>query len=159
MLVGGNTLLEMLLQGLSLHRALAHALGVSMEAFRKMPDHEIDERVRESMPLVCGIIKKGLKEIRGAAEQQRAERRAAGGDKFAFDIRGGTLQVYLAGLSERVCAPHADIAKGVKKEHVDSGDSDVKVRSGNYGLLTTPRDEYELVLSGGKGLKEGTSAC
>ena len=58
LLVGGNTLLEMLLQGLSLHRALAHALGGSMEAFEKMPDPEINERVRGSMPLISGIIKR-----------------------------------------------------------------------------------------------------
>lgn len=153
-LVGGNTLLEMLLQGLSVHRALAHGLGGSMEAFRKMPDSEIDARVRRSMPLVSGIIKKAVEGIR-AAEQQAAERSAAGGAKFAFEIRGGTLKDYYAGLSDRVGAAPADVAKGVEKEHLKSGDCDIRFRTGNYGILTTPRTEYELVISGGKGLKKG----
>ena len=80
LLVGGNTLLEMLLQGLSLHRALAHALGGSMEACEKTLEPEIDERVRGSVPLISGIVKKALEGIR-AAERQRAEPSAAGGVK------------------------------------------------------------------------------
>ena len=58
-----------------------------------------------------------------------------------LEIRGGKLQDYYGGLAERVGAPEADPVKGL--------------RSGNYGVLTTPRAEYELVISGGKGLKEG----
>ena len=40
-----------------------------------------------------------------------------------------------AGLSEKVGAPHADLAKGVEKEHVYIGDSTIDFRSGNYGVL------------------------
>ena len=51
--------------------------------------------------------------------------------------------------------PHADIARGMEKEHLESNDADIPFRTANYGILTTPRKEWELVESGGKGLADG----
>ena len=63
---------------------------------------------------------------------------------------GAPLEDFHNGLATRVGEPHADIALGMEKEHQDSGDADTPFTTSNYGITTSPRAEWLLVVSGGK---------
>lgn len=85
-------------------------------------------------------------------------------DKFAFPIKGGNIDDFNAGITDRVGHPHPDLAEGMRKDHEGMGDSDIEFTTGNYSITTTPRKEYELATNGGVGfdlkdpLYKGTGA-
>ena len=155
--IQGRSHLEMLLHGLPIVRALADQLGGSTVAYRRIHDDDVQNLVLGAVPLLVEIIQHNLASLRASAEASEAVSDAAqdAAGKFAFSIQGGDLQDFHAGLAERVGEPHADIARGMEKEHLESGDADIPFKTANYGLLTTPRKEWDLVESGGKGLADG----
>jgi hypothetical protein len=155
--IQGRSHLEMLLHGLPIVRALADQLGGNTVAYRRIHDDDVQNLVLGAVPLLVEIIQHNLASLRASAEASEAVSDAAqdAAGKFAFSIQGGDLQDFHAGLAERVGEPHADIARGMEKEHLESGDADIPFKTANYGLLTTPRKEWDLVESGGKGLADG----
>ena len=59
------------------------------------------------------------------------------------------------GVTGRVGEPHADIAEGMRKEHMCSRDANIPFTTSNYNLTTTPSKEWKLVVNGGAGLEKG----
>ena len=155
--VRNSSPVEKLLQGLPILRAIALQLGGSIDEYTKMTQAQVQTSVSESVPLLVEIINKNIAAIREANETSAREHGKTSTDtKFSFVIQGGGLEQYHGGVTEKVGEPHADIAKGMEIEHLHSGDSDIPFKTGNYGIVTTPRQEYMLVVSGGEGLKAET---
>ena len=125
--------------------------------YRSLTDSEIDRCVDQSASLQKAVLKHNLNALRMAEEKGAAsnENTSAHGDKFSFTIQGGSLDDFQGGVTDRVGEPRADIKTGIAKEHLESGDADIPFKTSNYGIVTTPRQEYLLVVSGGEGLKKG----
>ena len=153
--VGSRSRLEMLLQGLPLLRALADVLGGNTDAYAKTQDCEVEAKVRSAVPVLVDIIKHNLGSLRASNAAVSAAAAHGHGEKFSFTLQGGDLQDFHKGLAERVGEPHADIEEGMRKEHLEALDADEPFKTSNYGIITTPRNEYKLVLSGGEGLTPG----
>ena len=49
--------------------------------------------------------------------------------------------------------PREEFEKGVEHEHCNCSDSSEEFTTSNYGVTTTPRTEFNLVVSGGDGLE------
>jgi len=149
--------LESLLTSLPLLRALANQLGGKIDAYRKMADSQVDAHGHACVYSICEIIKQNLRAMRAVEEGRVAagETLSAVGGKFAFAIQGGDLQDYHGGVTGRVGEPHADIAEGMRKEHLCSRDAHIPFTTSNYNLTTTPYKEYNHVIDGGVGLEKG----
>ena len=85
--------------------------------------------------------------------QEQVSRKQLAGDKFSVPFKGGTLEDFHSGVTGIVGEPHADLGKGVEMEHNSSTDPtcDVPFSTSNYGITTTPWNEYLLAKSGGRG--------
>ena len=81
----------------------------------------------------------------GSAQQ------AVEGGKFASELKGGTLEDFYQGVTGICGEPDADLEAGMRREHTQCADADVAFSTPNYGITTTPRTEFELVVSGGSG--------
>ena len=153
--VRSRSRLEMLLHGLPLLRILADMLGGNTDAYTKTQDCEVEAKVLSAVPVLVDVIKHNLRSLRASDAAVGAAAAHANSEKFSFTIQGGDLQDFHKGLAGRVGEPHADIEVGMEKEHLKALDADEPFKTSNYGIITTPRKEYELVLSGGKGLTPG----
>ena len=151
---------EMLVQGLKPFRDIASKLPRGSDddplgGVLGMQEHEVDQAVLQAVQPIAARIKTAIKKAAAAKAAASAHARNAGG-KFSAPLRGGTLDQFYEGVTSIVGEPPADLERGVEKEHLESADSDRPFTTSNYGLTTTPRKEYELVKSGGKGLKTKT---
>ena len=68
-------------------------------------------------------------------------------------LQGGTIEEFYKGVTGITGEPHPDLKEGVCKEHCDMLDSLEVYTSGNYGISTVPKTEYEIVVGGGEGLE------
>jgi hypothetical protein len=91
---------------------------------------------------------------------QRAMLRGPGGGggnlKFAGDLgsRGGTFEgkfenrdVFDEGLERYIGLPHPKVLDAIINEHLRSANSTTRYKTSNYGLVCTPREEFECVMN------------
>ena len=84
----------------------------------------------------------------------------ASNGKFCGELKGGTYDDFLDGVTGIVGEPDADLEKGMRDEHTKRLDSHSKFTTPNYGITTTPAIEYALMMSGGMSHgRSGDDAC
>jgi hypothetical protein len=72
---------------------------------------------------------------------------AAGGNKFTAELRGGTVETFLGGVTGLVGEPHPEIERGMAEEHLDKPDSHTGFTASNYPTTSTPAIEFAVVLT------------
>jgi len=145
--VKGSSDLERLLLTIPILRALSNQLGGNIEGYMKLSDSAVYEAAKSFLPILAALLRKNIHTLRQVEESGigvKAEE-TTGNEKFAFPIAGGSLDDFNGGITDRLGAPRPNIAEGIKKEHTESADADLEFTTGNYGITSTPRAEYELV--------------
>ena len=86
--------------------------------------------------------------LRRLEESRRADSLAPTSGKYQAVVTGkfGDLATFKGGLDAHIGLPNPNSWEAIEHEHVKSADSLDPFRSGNHGLETTPRDEYEFVV-------------
>ena len=146
--VKGSSDVELVLQSVPILRALSNQLPAEdIASYVKLSDSEVDQAAKAFVPMLSALIKKNIQTLREAEKSGVCvlAEESTGNDKFAFPISGGSLDDFNGGITERLGAPRPNIAEGIKKEHTESADADIEFTTGNYGITTTPRIEYQLV--------------
>ena len=143
MRMGVDPDVEMFIRSLNLEREIASQFaGATLAGVVDMEPAQTASVLRQAMPAMQQTLERAQAKARRVQEAQ-----AAGGAKF-----GGVLQAFLDGVTGIVGEPAADLEKGMREEHTGMADSETRFSTGNYGLTTCPKHEYELVESGGCGL-------
>ncbi|CAK0811513.1 unnamed protein product, partial [Prorocentrum cordatum] len=114
------------------------------EATRRAIAHQLDQN-GISLELASAIVDRGVALVDSAAATGAAlnEKFAADGG-FEFDF--GTKADFFQGLEFRIGSPNPDVLKGMVYDHCENVDSKSEWETGNYGITTTSRNEFLLVL-------------
>jgi len=141
--------IEGFIRSLKLEREIAALFpaGTTLEDVVKMEPAQTADVLRQAMPLLQQTLVCAQAKARRVQEAQ-----AAGGAKFGGVLKGGPYEAFLDGVTGIVGEPDADLEAGMRREHTELTDSDARFSTGNYGLTTSPKCEYELVEVGGSGL-------
>ncbi len=124
-----------------------------LSGVRGMSDGQVDLCMTNAANILGSLFKE---QIRTFANHAMTNPQAGQANKFCFSIEGGNMDEIKSGVSGRVGEPHQNLEDGMEREHTRESDSDILFRSLNYGILTTPREEYKIVVSGGKDLGVNT---
>ena len=115
----------------------------------------------EDLEVVIGAFVKGLRRLLVAAtmelkrsyeilEAKKAVQKD-GQAAFKFKINtvsGGHISDFHAGISGRVGTPHLDFENAIRMEHCIKSGSSTPFTTPNYNITTTPKAEWQLVVSG-----------
>lgn len=163
---------EKLLRPLELEKEIAKQLvskllqkGEDTEtwsAFADLEGGEVEDSVQQAVQGMAGCIQDVVEKLRKArgADPSSSSR----GNKFRGDFQGGPIEEFYAGVTGVIGEPNIDIKAGVRKEHAEMADSEVPFTTSNYGITTTPKMEYTVVVGfadeGGPHTKvPGTRRC
>ena len=152
-LARANSEVEQVLRSMHLECLVAASFpsDTTLDKLGKMDDAQLSAVVDKSRP---GLIQL-LRDLRAQLAAAGSAQPAAEGGKFASELKGGTLGEFHEGVTGRCGEPDADLEAGMRKEHTELADADVKFSTSNYGITTTPRTEFELVAS----YMSGSSEC
>ena len=84
-----------------------------------------------------------------ASQQGDAALEAKFAEGATFKLQYSGLSTFFGGLEKRIGAPDPNVDEAVKKEHVGEEDSNSKFTTSNYGITTTPKEEYYFVAQPG----------
>jgi hypothetical protein len=126
-----------------------------LSGIRGMSDGQVDLCMTKAANILGSLFKE---QIRTFQNHPITKQQADKANKFCFSIEGGNMDDFKSGVSGRVGEPHQKLEEGMEREHTRESDSDTLFRSLNYGILTTPREEYKIVVSGGKDLGVNTAS-
>ena len=121
----------------------------ALSAFFDMNKTQVKTAVLAAVEPVTELIWAAIAKAAKAAQSQSG----GGGGKMGGLLQGGTIEEFYKGVTGITGEPHPDLEEGVRKEHCDMPDSLEVYTSGNYGISTVPKTEYELVVGGGEGLE------
>ncbi|CAK0790401.1 unnamed protein product [Prorocentrum cordatum] len=126
------------------------------EATSRAIAHQLDQN-GISLKLASAIVERGVALVDSAAAAGEAlnEKFAADGG-FEFDF--GTKADFFQGLEFRIGPPNPDVLKGMVYDHCENVDSKSEWKTGNYGITTTSRNEFLLVLQDVFDQLKGTSS-
>jgi len=141
--------IESFIRSLKLEREIAALFpaGTTLEGVVKMEPAQTADVLRRAMPVIQQTFERAQAKARRVQEAE-----AAGGAKFSGVLKGGPYEAFLDGVTGIVGEPAADLERGMREEHTAMADSETRFSTGNYGLTTSPKREWELVESGGRGL-------
>ncbi len=142
--------LEMLVRSFGLEGILAALLpkgtmGNPLAGFFSMTDADVDALAAGFQPLIVACFKGNIQRGKDA-EKAMEKLTSAAGAKFANPLQGGDIDFYHKGVTAIVGEPHANLEEGVKEEHTTRATCDKEFSTANYGITTTPRTEYNLVM-------------
>ncbi|CAK0805338.1 unnamed protein product [Prorocentrum cordatum] len=128
--------------------AFITAVGWNGKEDREATRRAIAHQLRQngiSLKLANAIVDRGVALVDSAAATGEAlnEKFAADGG-FEFDF--GTKADFFQGLEFRIGPPNSDVIKGMVYDHCENVDSKSEWTTGNYGITTTSRNEFLLVL-------------
>jgi hypothetical protein len=151
-LARANSELEKVLQAKHLEGILCYYFpkGTTLEDLGKMGRAQFSAIVKLSQPSMVQLLEDLAKQMAAVGEAQDA----AGVGKFTGELEGGLLDVFYKGVTGVCGEPDADIEKGMREEHTERSDSHEKFSTSNYGITTTPLEEWKLVFEGGSGCDE-----
>ena len=89
----------------------------------------------------------------------RVQATSGAGVKFANPLKGGKIECYYKGVTSITGPPSGDLEKSVEDEHRKLATCDEEFSTGNYGVTTCPKTEYDLVVRGQAGEVTGTRRC
>ena len=78
----------------------------------------------------------------------RVQATSGAGVKFANPLKGGKIECYYKGVTSITGPPSGDLEKSVEDEHRKLATCDEEFSTGNYGVTTCPKTEYDLVVRG-----------
>lgn len=82
-----------------------------------------------------------------AMDAKAKEGSSTGQSKFAtFKMSAGRVEDFYKGLQGRVGSPSLDFLHSMEAEHCRKGGCDAQFTTGNYGITTTARREWEIVM-------------
>ena len=96
---------------------------------------------------------------RALADLVRVQATSGAGVKFANPLKGGKIECYYKGVTSITGPPSGDLEKSVEDEHRKLATCDEEFSTGNYGVTTCPKTEYDLVVRGQAGEVTGTRRC
>ena len=64
-------------------------------------------------------------------------------NKYTVELKGGTVETFLGGVTGLVVEAHPDIERGITEDHLLKSDSSRRITSSNYGVSTTPVIEFQ----------------
>ena len=149
--------LELLLNGLPVVHVLADVLasarkGDPLAVFLGMNDADVDHAVAKASSLIAAMLKHARAVLAPVSQSKQPGRQ---GEKFAAVLMGGDVSDFHRGRRSRLPTPcHQDETVGMEMEHLRSRDAGMPFTTGNYGITTTPSQEYKLVTSGGEGYED-----
>ena len=76
----------------------------------------------------------------------RVQATSGAGVKFANPLKGGKIECYYKGVTSITGPPSGDLEKSVEDEHRKLATCDEEFSTGNYGVTTCPKTEYDLVV-------------
>jgi len=123
--------------------------GGLLSDIMRMSGSDVDDVMAMASPIIGDLLKEHIRQARALEEAfQGPDTKIGSSKKFSFSMTGGGVDDFKAGVTGRVGEPRDDLEKGMEIEHTGMTDSDIALRSGNYGILTTPRREYEAATRG-----------
>ena len=159
-IVQSDSQLEMLVRSFGLERIIAAKLkkGDSdkpLAGFSEMTDKEVEDAVASAVPLIVAVLKSNVKKAKDA-QRATAQVTSTSGAKFSNPLKGGDIDFYYKGVTSVVGEPYADIEKGVEEEHTKLNGCDKLFTTGNYGVTTSPKVEFNRVKEARQGAVSGT---
>jgi hypothetical protein len=132
----------MLLKSMEIELLLAEFFpGKTLELFLAQQRIEVAASVDHFKEALVERIMGVIGKANAAKEHQ-----AAGGNKYTAELKGGTVETFLGGVTGLVGEPHPDIERGIAEEHLLKPDSSRRLTSSNYGVSTTPAIEFQAVM-------------
>ena len=100
--------------------------------------------------LAAAVCREGrdLASTDGLTGQQLHSKFASDGADFTLQYGG--LETFYGGLEGAVGSPDPKIWPAMEREHTSEADADAVFTASNYGLTTTPRDEWAFVVAPGR---------
>jgi hypothetical protein len=143
---------------------LARSLPVSggpgdqpLRDFSRLGDDDLDTAVQvfsEGLKLLLSSARASSRQMFDSTDKKALEAAkdladgVSAASKFkTFKMITGTVEDYHNGLTSRIGAPHPNFSKGMRHEHCVMYGFAVAFTTSNYGLTTTPRDEYGISTS------------
>jgi ankyrin repeat protein len=133
----------MLLKSMEMECVLAESFpGKTIEDFLAQERSEVEDKVDDAKKAIVDAIM-------GVLEKAKAvkKREAPGGNKFTAELRGGSVETFLGGVTGLVGEPHPDIERGMAEEHLDKPDSHTGFTASNYPTTSTPAIEFAVVVT------------
>ena len=122
-----------------------------LSALMQMPRDQLREGLLEEVVLIEQMIE--MLEDKFAIAQRSA---GPGADKYGAVLQGASSEYFYGVVTEVVGEPREEFEKGVEHEHCSCSDSSEESSTSNYGVTTTPRTEFNLVVIGGDMLSRCT---
>ena len=134
---------SMLLKSMEMERVLAAFFPEkTLEDFLSQERSEVEAKIGDAKKALVDRIMVVID-----TAKSRKEREAAGGNKFTTELKGGSVDTFLGGVTGLVGEPHPDIERGMAEEHLDKPDSHTGFTASNYPVSTTPAIEFAVVLN------------
>jgi hypothetical protein len=134
---------SMLLKSMEMERVLAESFPAqTLEEFLAQQRSEVEANVDNAKKAIVDTIM-------GVIAKAKAVKKsgAAGGNKFTAQLKGGTVETFLGGVTGLVGEPHYDVERGMAEEHMDKPDSHTGFTASNYPTTSTPAIEFTVVLT------------
>ena len=134
---------SMLLKSMDVERVLAAFFPAkTLDEFFAQQRSEVEANVDNAKKTIVDTIM-------GVIEKAKAVKKcdAAGGNKFTAELRGGTVETFLGGVTGLVGEPHPEPERGMAEEHLDKPDSHTGFTASNYPTTSTPAIEFAVVVT------------
>jgi hypothetical protein len=126
------------------------------EVISTLTPEYLDEVIDACVPGIKAMMHEKLKSLQDGLSKCKSRSPAtAGPSKFGFfqlkqGESVGSIADFVGGIENRIGNPLYDLRKGMEEEHLLSPTSTAKFTTSNYGITTTPADEWRVVVEGEK---------
>jgi hypothetical protein len=132
----------MLLKSMAMERVLAESFpGKTLDEFLAQQRSEVEANVDNAKKAIVDTIMGVIAKAKAVKKRD-----AAGGNKFTAELKGGTVETFLGGVTGLVGEPHPETERGMAEEHLDKPDSHTAFTASNYPTSSTPAIEFAVVL-------------